>query len=177
MKQIDVFEYVKEIIQGVKKGVLITTKTEDKVNIMSISWGALGIEWNRPIFITYVRENRFTKEQLNLSDEFTVNIPVGEYNQKIIGVAGSKSGYDTDKVKELDLTLIPGQSIGTPGIKELPLTLECRIVYKQLQDKNAIPEEYREKFYPKDVDSSFHGANKDYHIAYYGEIVNAYMIE
>lgn len=29
----------------------------------------------------------------------------------------------------------------------------------------------------QDVDSSFHGANKDYHTAYYGEIVSAYIIK
>ncbi|QLY77808.1 hypothetical protein [Clostridium intestinale] len=51
------------------------------------------------------------------------------------------------------------------------------MIYKQEQDRKAITEEDNAKFYPKDVDSSFHGANKDYHTAYYGEIVNAYIIK
>ncbi len=29
----------------------------------------------------------------------------------------------------------------------------------------------------QDVECSFHGVNKDYHTAYYGEIVSAYIIE
>jgi len=32
-------------------------------------------------------------------------------------------------------------------------------------------------FHPQHFDSSFHGANKDFHTAYYGEIVGAYIIE
>ena len=69
------------------------------------------------------------------------------------------------------------EMISVPGVKELPLTLECKIVYKQAQDMNAMTEENRAKFYPQDVDSLFTGSNKDTHVAYYGEIVNAYVIE
>ena len=56
------------------------------------------------------------------------------------------------------------------------MTLECKIVYQQVQDKNAITPNNLERFYPQDVDSSFYGANKDLHTAYYGQI-NAYIIE
>ncbi len=177
MKKIDVFDYTKEILQGVKDGVLITTKTKDKTNAMAISWGMLGIQWNKPVFITFVRENRFTRKQLEENSEFTVNIPLGKIDKNIIGVTGTKSGYSVDKIKELGLKLVDGQNISVPAIKELPLTLECKVIYKQLQDKDFVLKENSEKFHPQDVDSSFHGANKDYHIAYYGEIVNAYIIE
>lgn len=57
------------------------------------------------------------------------------------------------------------------------MTLECKIVYQQVQDKNAIAPNNLERFYPQDVDSSFYGANKDLHTAYYGQIINAYIIE
>ena len=36
---------------------------------------------------------------------------------------------DIDKVKELGPTLEDPDKISVPGIKELPLTLECKIVY------------------------------------------------
>lgn len=38
-------------------------------------------------------------------------------------------------------------------------------------------EEIKQAFYPQDVDSFYYGGNKDFHIAYYGEIVSAYIIE
>jgi flavin reductase (DIM6/NTAB) family NADH-FMN oxidoreductase RutF len=176
-KEIQVLEYANEIMKALQSGVLLTTKAEDKVNSMTISWGTLGIEWGKPIFTVFVRENRFTKQQLDKNPEFTINIPVGDLNKKIIGFCGTKSGHTTDKIGELNLTLEDATEISVPAIKELPLTLECRVVYKQKQDENAITEENRLKSYPQDVDSSFHGANRDYHTAYYGEIIKAYIIE
>lgn len=63
-KEIEVFDYANEIMRAVKTGVLLTTKVDGKVNSMTISWGTLGIEWSKPIFTVFVRENRFTKLQL-----------------------------------------------------------------------------------------------------------------
>ena len=88
-----------------------------------------------------------------------------------------KSGRDVDKAKEIGLTYEDPETISVPGVKELPLTLECKVVYKQKQDTASMTEENRVKFYPQDVDSLFTGSNKDTHVAYYGEIVNAYVIE
>lgn len=176
-KEIQVFDYATEIMKALEKGVLLTTKADDKVNTMTISWGTLGIEWGKPIFTVFVRENRFTKQQLEKNPEFTINIPFGEFNKKILGFCGTKSGHKTDKISELNLSLEEPNIISVPAIKELPLTLECRVIYKQKQDENEITEENKIKCYPQDVDSSFHGANKDFHTAYYGEIVNAYIVE
>lgn len=176
-KEIQVFDYASEIMKAVKTGVLLTTKSDDKVNSMTISWGTLGIEWGKPIFTVFVRENRFTKEQLEKNPEFTINIPMGEFNKKILGFCGTKSGYNIDKISELNLTLESPDKISVPAIKELPLTLECKVVYKQEQDRNEICEEIKKVFYPQDVDSSYHGANKDFHTAYYGEIISAYIVE
>ena len=176
-KQIEVFDYANDILKAVKTGVLLTTKADDKVNTMTISWGTLGIEWGKTIFTVFVRENRFTKSQLDKNPEFTINIPVGEFNKKILGLAGTKSGHDMDKIKEIGLTLEESEKISVPGIKELPLTLECKVLYQQEQDRNAIPYDIVESCYPADVDSSFHVANKDYLTAYYCEIVYAYIIQ
>lgn len=105
---------------------------------MTISWGTLGIEWEKSIFTVFVRENRFTKHQLKKNPEFTINIPIGEFDRKILGVCGTKSGHTTDKISELNFSLEEPKSISVPGIKELPSTLECKVIYKQKQDKNEI---------------------------------------
>ena len=81
-KQIDVFEHTGEILKGLRQGVLITSKSEDKVNSMTISWGMLGIEWGKPVFITVIREGRFTRELLEKNGEFTVNIPLDDTRKK-----------------------------------------------------------------------------------------------
>ena len=168
-KKIDVYEHMGEILKGVKSGVLITGKADDKVNSMTISWGMIGIEWGKPIFVTFIRENRLTRSLIEKTGDDSA--------KKILSFCGSKSGRDVDKAKELGFTYEEPEMISVPGVKELPLTLECKIVYKQAQDMNAMTEENRAKFYPQDVDSLFTGSNKDTHVAYYGEIVNAYVIE
>ena len=175
-RKIDVFDYAGEIMKRLAKGVLLTTKANGKVNTMSISWGALGIEWNKPIFTTYVREGRFTRELLDANGEFTVNVPMDGSDLSLIGKCGSVSGRDTDKIAANNLTLVDGDLVSVPAIKEYPLTLECRIVYKQLQDKNAISEADKARFYP-DLPSTNCAGNRDYHIAYFGEIVAAYIVE
>jgi flavin reductase (DIM6/NTAB) family NADH-FMN oxidoreductase RutF len=176
-KEIDVFDYASEILKAVKKGALLTTKADNKVNTMTIAWGSLGIEWGKPIFTAFVRENRFTKKQLDKSSEFTINIPYGDFDKKILGICGTESGHVVDKIQKLNLTLEPSVTGTVPAIKDLPLTLECKLVYKQKQDEHAILEEFKKACYPQDVDGSFYGANRDYHTAYYGEIVSAYIIE
>lgn len=176
-KEIAVFDYAKEIIEALDKGVLLTTKADDKVNTMTIGWGMLGIEWSKPVFTAFIRKHRFTNELLEKSLEFTVNIPYGEYDKKILGFCGSKSGRNTDKIKELGLSLIEPSVISTPAIKELPLTLECRVIYHQDQEGKYLTKENRDRFHPQDIDGSSPMANRDYHTAYYGEIVSAYLIE
>ena len=83
-RMIDPLEHATEILQGVQKGVLLTTKHGDRVNSMTISWGTLGIEWGKPLFTAFVRQHRFTKEFLEATGEFSVNIPVGEFDKNII---------------------------------------------------------------------------------------------
>ncbi len=177
-EKVNVFDYTKEIIDALAKGVLITTKADDKVNSMVVSWGGIGIVWGKPVFTIYIRENRYTRELLEKNGEFTVNIPMGPFDKKkIANVCGAMSGRDIDKVKEANLTLVDSEEVSVPGIKELPLTLECKVIYKQKQDKNAIDKEQTEKYYPYDIPGTFHGSNRDYHTAYYGEIIRASIIK
>lgn len=174
---IEVWDYANEIMKALEKGVLLNSTADGKINAMTISWGMLGIEWAVPIFTVFVRENRFTRQLLEKNPEFTISIPYGAFDKKILGICGTKSGRDTDKLKEAGLTEEPPKIISVPGFRELPLTLECKIIYKQLQEANAITDENRKQFYPQHIDGNFHGANRDYHTAYYGKIVAAYVIE
>ena len=176
-KHIQVWDYANEIMSALQRGVLLTTKAGEQVNTMTVSWGTLGIDWAKPVFTVFVRENRFTRELLEQNPEFTINIPYGSFDKKILGICGTKTGRNGNKLDAAGLTLEAPEVISVPAIRELPLTLECRVIYKQAQDPQAITEENKRKFYPQNVDSSFHSANKDYHTAYYGEIVAAYLIE
>ena len=94
-RSINVIEHAGEIMQKVQDAVLLTTKKDGKVNTMTISWGGMAIEWGKPLFITYVRESRFTKEFLDATGEFTVNLPIGEFDKKSMRCeVGPRHGQD-----------------------------------------------------------------------------------
>ncbi len=176
-KHIDPFDYAGQICREMKRGILLTSKANNICNTMTIGWGTLGIEWGRPIFIAYVRQSRFTRELIDACGEFTVNIPYGDVDNQILGFCGSKSGRDLDKFQALGLTPEEPEKISVPGIRQLPLTLECKVLYRQLQDLKEIPAPILERYYPQNVPGSASGSNRDAHVAYYAEIVNAYLIE
>ena len=45
-------------------------------------------------------------------------------------------------------------------------------MYVQKQDLSALSEEINRPMYPRDVDSTVTGANKDPHVTFFGEIVD-----
>ena len=171
-KQINVWDYAGHIMEHIDGGILLTTCAEGQVDTMTIGWGTVGVQWGRPIFIAFVRESRYTKQLLEKNGEFTVNIPLGQVDKNILGVCGTKSGRDMDKIAHLGLTLEEGQTVSVPAIKELPLTLECKVIYKQDQNPSAIFPEYDRRYYAKGTRNE-----GDYHTAYYGEITAAYIVE
>jgi flavin reductase (DIM6/NTAB) family NADH-FMN oxidoreductase RutF len=146
-KKIDIHDYAGEIIKAMRPGILLTTKVGGKVNSMTIGWGTLGIIWERPVFVAYVRQQRYSREMLDECREFTINVPVGAYRRKILGICGSKSGRDTDKIEAAGLTPVEPEVISVPGIKELPLTLECRVLYRQEQESDQFNDEITRQFY------------------------------
>ncbi|MBO5564536.1 MAG: glycosyltransferase [Lachnospiraceae bacterium] len=177
-KDIQVEDYAGHIMRKLTGGALLTTKAEDEINTMVIGWGTVGINWNKKVFVTYVRENRHTISLLQKNKEFTVSVPMEKLTPTMLEICGRQSGRDIDKIKEAELTLIDPEVISVPAIKEVPLTLECKVLYMQKQDLSLFEDEsIPGKLYPQDVDSKNTGANKDPHYAIYGEIVDAYIIK
>lgn len=167
-REIDPAEYADAIHEMLRRGIFLTSKAGDKVNTMVIGWGHIGRIWEKDVFVAYVRRNRYTHELLDANPEFTVNVPVHGFDPKAFAICGTKSGRDMDKIKEAGLTLAEPQAVSVPAIKEYPLTLECRIIYREEQDASKLPEEIIRKFY---------SVEKEDHISYYGEIKAAYILE
>ena len=166
-KFVNAFDYAGDICKAMPQGILMTTKVGEKVNTMTIGWGTIGIQWGKPVFIAFVRDSRHTMEMLNEVGEFTVNVPMGDIDKKILGYCGTKSGRDTDKIADMAMILEEPEVISVPGIRELPLTLECKVIYRQRQENDKIPADLFGRYYPAG----------DFHTAFYGEIVSAYVIE
>ncbi len=172
MKQpISVFDKAGDICKAMKPGILLTSGTLEHPNTMTISWGLIGVEWRKPIFLAVVRLSRYTHQLLDQYGDFTVNIPWGEFDSKILSYCGAKSGRDVDKFAELGLTAVASEKVKAPAIKEFPLTLECRIVAQQLQKLDDDVEEAIAHYYTPDENGE-----QDFHVMYFGEIVDAYLI-
>ena len=77
-----------------------------------------------------------------------------------------------NKIQDLGLTLVESDHVNVPGIAELHLTLECKVIYKVKQEVSHIPQAIQDRYYPADDQGK-----QDFHDAFYGEILGAYLIE
>ena len=142
-----------------KKWALLTAGTKDDYNTMTISWGGLGTIWNKPVATVYVRESRYTHDYMEKNDYFTISFYPEQYKQ-LLGVLGSKSGRDIDKMNISELSpKVAGDSM---TFEEAEVTLVCKKLFKQ----KLLPENM-----PKEVVSSFY-ADNDLHEMYIGEVVD-----
>ncbi|NPV81147.1 MAG: flavin reductase family protein [Firmicutes bacterium] len=132
-------------------------------NAMTISWGAIGFMWDRPLIVTVVRPTRYTYEFINRYDTFTV-CAFPESCRDALALLGSKSGRDGDKITESGLTPVASQIVAAPSFAEAELVVECRKIYWQDIDPGNFLDPSIEKSYPQ----------QDYHRAYFGEVVGIF---
>ncbi|WP_352404573.1 flavin reductase family protein [Sporanaerobacter acetigenes] len=174
------FDYTLNLVESLKsmkkRGAFLTVKDNDgKVNTMTIGWGNIGYDWERPIFTVLVRESRYTHTLLENAEDFTVSIPLDDKMNKALGFCGSKSGRDLDKFEECKLPMVESKVVKSPTIGNCQMVYECKIVYKQFMDLELLDEEIKKKWYVEE-DSKWYKPG-DCHTIYYGEIVNCYCNE
>lgn len=145
-----------------KEWFLLSAGTPENFNTMTASWGAMGVFWHKPITISFVRPGRHTFNFMEDSDIYTLSF-LGD-NKEVHKVCGSKSGRDTDKIKETGLKPVVTEE-GCVGFEQARLVVECKKIYfDDLKPVFFLPDDIDEEVYP----------SKDYHRMYFGEIVNVY---
>lgn len=159
MKQIEINEFSENPFKLIGSDwMLITAKKGDKTNMMTASWGGVGILWNKPVATIYVRPQRYTKEFIDNEKYFSLCVLPEEYRQ-ILNYCGTKSGRDEDKIAETKLTI--DESEKAPIFKESRLVLICKKLYAQdLTEQSFIDKSLVEKNYQA----------KDFHTMYIAEI-------
>jgi flavin reductase (DIM6/NTAB) family NADH-FMN oxidoreductase RutF len=149
-----------------KDWMLITAGTMDHYNTMTASWGHMGIMWNLPVAIGWIRPQRYTFEFTEKYTHFTLSFFTEEY-RKALQFCGSRSGRDHDKAAETGLTPVATEQ-GNVFFQEARLVMECRKLYSDdLKAENFIVPEISSKNYPK----------KDFHRFYMGEIESSFVRE
>jgi flavin reductase (DIM6/NTAB) family NADH-FMN oxidoreductase RutF len=99
-------------------------------NTMTVSWGGLGVLWNRPVAWTVVRPDRRTCELMEASPDFTLAAFPDELH-KALELCGMTSGRQVDKVAKAGLTACAATAVASPGFVEADLLIECRKLYVQ----------------------------------------------
>lgn len=141
-----------------KDWALLTAGDETGFNPMTVSWGNMGVMWNKNIVTVYVRPQRYTKEFIDRSDKFTLSF-FEESMRPALKLCGSKSGRDLNKVEATGLT--PIFEDGTTCFAEAKLVLECKKIYQDKIRPEGFLVPYIKDCYPQE----------DYHIIYMGEIL------
>jgi flavin reductase (DIM6/NTAB) family NADH-FMN oxidoreductase RutF len=145
-------------------GALLTARAENKINMMTISWGNMGVMWNKNIVTVYVRPDRYTQEFLEKQDFFSVSFYPKD-NNSALKLCGTQSGRDTDKVKATGLT--PICTDDTAYFAEAKLVFICKKLYvDRIRPDGFISS-----------DGDVHYPQKDYHYLYMGEIVKVLEAE
>lgn len=166
IQHINFNDYSKEALEQLIKGAFLTVKDGEEVNTMTIGWGNIGFIWGKPIFMVAVRYSRHTYKLIENSKEFTVSIPLKKDLKKELAYCGTRSGRDVNKFKECNLSIVEGQKISTPIVGECELHYECKVVYQQAMEPATLDEGIKKRSYP----------NNDYHVLYFGEILDTYLI-
>ena len=159
---LDPFDLFRETI-GKLTGNGIILVAGDHPNPMTIGWATLGEIWHRPVMTVLVRPTRFTYALMEKSRDFSVCV-LGEAYEKHLAFCGTKSGRDHDKIRVCGFTMEPGIRISTPYIAESDFHFECRMIYKQGLNPDALDPSINEQFYPR----------RDWHTVYFGEIEGAF---
>ena len=161
MKQIEINEFSENPFKLIGSDwMLITAKKGDKTNMMTASWGGVGILWNKPVATIYVRPQRYTKEFIDNEEYFSLCVLPEEYRQ-ILNYCGTKSGRDEDKIANMNFhPIIDGDAAYFEEAKQV---IVCRKLYAQyMQPECFLDKELMQKDYP----------NEDYHMVYVAEIID-----
>ena len=144
--------------------LLITAGTPEHCNTMTASWGGVGVMWGEPSATCYIRPQHYTKEFVDHNDYFTLCF-FDESYRKALNLCGNTSGREVDKIKECGFTVQAGAG-SAPYFAQAELVLVCKKRYVQpMKPECFVDETIDGKFYPQ----------KDYHVMYIGQIVEAYQ--
>ena len=163
LKEIPLYEFAPRILHLWDKQWFLLTSgnySTRHYNTMTVAWGYFGIMWNKPVAMVVVRPTRYTFEFMNRYDTFTLSGFDKKY-KKDLNLLGTKSGRDTNKLAETDLTVIPSHQVDAPTFREASLVLECKKIYWDDFKQDHFLDPSIDRNYPR----------KDYHRIYFGEIL------
>jgi len=104
---------------------VITAGKENHYNSMTVSGGGMGLLFRKPVTWCLIRSDRYTLELIQKEQTYTMSYFPKEYMEQVVFL-GSKSGRDSEKMKEVKLTGIQTPS-GNISFTEARMIIECQL--------------------------------------------------
>lgn len=112
---------------------VITVKTLDSCNAMVASGGGMAVHFRKPATWLIFPSNRYTLELIKKEQTYTLSFFPDSYRDQFM-LLGKKSGRNSNKMKEVDLTVIE-TPLGNMAFEEARLIIECKLT--QITTANA----------------------------------------
>ncbi|MGB7987338.1 MAG: flavin reductase [Terracidiphilus sp.] len=113
---------------------VITAGKKDYFNSMTASGGGMGILFRKPTTWCILQTGRYTLELMQKEQTYTLSYFPDEYKKQVMFL-GSKSGRDSEKMKEVELTSVQTPS-GNMTFKEARLIIDCNLTQITAPDLN-----------------------------------------
>ena len=138
---------------------LVTAGDGTKVNTTAASNGGVGQMWGKRVTFICVRKDRYTKELIDASGEYSLSFLDNEQYRGAMKYLVAVSGRDEAKIKGARLNV--GYYKGVPLIEEASNVIICRVLYR----KEIGPDGFIESILPEVEEKEI----ADY-VIYVGEI-------
>ncbi len=136
----NVFEWIGE------KWMLVVGGTLESYNMMTASWGGVGVVWNEPMAFVFVRPSCYTHEFLMKYPSFTL-VFLPESHRDILEICGAKSGREIEKMRLAGLTPFSLEEGGV-AFEEAEMALSCTTACRQpIEPSSLLREDIRRAFY------------------------------
>lgn len=106
--------------------VLVSSAHGGRKNVMAAAW-SMPLDFSPPKVAVVIDRNTLTRQLVESSGEFALNIPSRELARLTLAV-GSESGREVDKFRVHDIGEFPGEQISAPLLAGCVGWLECRVI-------------------------------------------------
>lgn len=138
---------------------VLSAGNEEEATGMTVSWGGVGMFWEKPAVTVYIRPQRYTKKFIDANDRFSLSF-LPEDMKKIAASFGSLSGNDGVNKYEAAGAQKAFED-GIPYVDGADMVFIC---------KKLISDEFRPERIYNPADDAENYADKDYHTYYIAEI-------
>lgn len=105
---------------------LVSSRSGTRTNVMAASW-AMPLDFDPPKVVVIIDRNTLTRELVDASGEFALNVPPRALAEMVVGV-GSVTGREVDKWSRFGLETLPSARIEAPLVAGCIAWLECRVL-------------------------------------------------